>query len=105
MSRGQHVEVIDTSPSNGTPDFYLIRHLVGDSAANSQSGAGAGNGLQQQPISEGLVPASALRPVSNLKASNSGGVYANPPENEGKSTLLSIWFEPYFSAASKRFAS
>ena len=79
MSRGQHVEVLDTSP-NGTPDFYIIRHLVGESV--SQSVAGAGNG---QPITEGLVPASALRPVSNLKVSNSGGAYATPPENEGKS--------------------
>ena len=78
ISRGQHVEVIDTSP-NGTPDFYLIRHLVGDTVG--QSVAGAANGL---PITEGLVPASALRPVSNLKVSNSGGAYATPPENEGK---------------------
>ena len=82
VSRGQHVEVLDTSP-NGTPDFCLVRHLIGE--ANSQSGTGAGNG---QPVSEGLVPASALRPVSNLKVSNSGGVYSTAPENEGKFFFL-----------------
>ena len=82
VSRGQQVEVIDTSP-NGTPDFYLIRHLGGDIL--SQSGVAGGN---SQPVGEGLVPASAIRPVSNLKVSNSEGAYTAPLENEGKLLLV-----------------
>ncbi len=76
MSRGQQVEVLDTSP-NGCPEFYLVRHLGTSLDSSGQSGGSNG-----APPSEGLVPASAVKPVvPNLRVSSNNGVSAT--ENEG----------------------
>ncbi len=93
VSRGQHVEVVDTSPSGAPPDLYLIRPVPPPPAAPDSAGPPG----QPAPAPEGLVPAAALRPVSTLRT-NSAGVYSSPPpENEGKALLcLRVFLLPFF---------
>ncbi len=87
LPRGTHVEILDSSPSssstNGSsapPEVYLVRTLSGEPGTNSQ-----------QTITEGFIPASVLRPVSNLKVSTSGGTCAaQSGENEGECSAFGV---------------
>lgn len=74
VTKGQQVEIIDTT-CNGAPEFCLVRlNAHGGDAATDGSGSG---GTQ-----EGLVPVSVLKPAPTGKSSHRRNIDSG--NNDGK---------------------